>query len=175
MALVVPRTPKTIPVAHTLNWNIETNYTFIFLPIGYAYNKHLNDARVGDTIKFVKGKTRVIRDIGFIDIHSFLFRNLCWKRYGCSAERVLRQWEVNARSEGYPKGAIDEDKAVMIWYKVDEDKPIYSNDENDRNEDNYDAKNKHAIQRKGTTASRAIGGNTARGRSGNKGRRKSSD
>lgn len=169
MARVAPRTPKTIPVAHTLNWNIDTNYTFIFLPIGYAYNKHLNDARAGDSIKFVKGKTRTIRDIGFIDIHSFLFRNLCWKRYGCSAERVLRQWEVNARSEGYPKESIDEDKAVMIWYKVDEDKPIYSNDEND------DAKNKHAIQRKGSTTGSIIRGNTARGRSGNKGRRKGSD
>lgn len=169
MARVASRTPKTIPVAHTLNWNIDTNYTFIFLPIGYAYNKHLNDARVGDSIKFVKGKTRTIRDIGFIDIHSFLFRNLCWKRYGCSAERVLRQWEVNARSEGYPKEAIDEDKAVMIWYKIDEDKPIYSNDEND------DAKNKHAIQRKGSTAGSIIRGNPARGRSGNKGRRKGSD
>ena len=121
----IPRTTKTIPVAHSLNWDIDTNYTFIFLPIGYKYNEYLNDAKVGDIIKFVKGKTRIIRDIGFIDIHSFLFRNLCWQRYGCSAERVRRQWEINASSEGYLKDAIDEDKAVMIWYKVDEDKPIY--------------------------------------------------
>lgn len=119
------RPNKTFNVAHAFGWRIETNYEFIFLPIGYVYNKHLNDAKVGDTIKFVKGKTRTIRDIGFIDIHSFLFRNLCWQRYGCSAEKVLRQWELNARSEGYTKGAIDEDKAVMIWYKVDEEKPIY--------------------------------------------------
>lgn len=122
---VAPRHARTFNVAHAFGWCIETNYEFIFLPIGYMYNNYLNEARVGDTIKFVKGKTRTIRDIGFIDIHSFLFRNLCWQRYGCSAEKVLRQWELNARSEGYTKGAIDEDKAVMIWYKVDEERGIY--------------------------------------------------
>ncbi len=124
---VEQRSPRIFNVAHALNWNIDTNYTFIFLPIGCKYNEHLNEARVGDKIKFVKGKTRTIRDIGFIDIHSFLFRNLCLKRYGCSAERVLKQWEINARSEGYLKEAIDEDKAVMIWYKVDEERAIYEN------------------------------------------------
>lgn len=132
------RRSKVFSIIHSIerDGQIDTNYNFILLPTGIAYNKEINSAIPGDKIRFVgNGKERIIEDIGLIDIKSSLFRNLCLLRYGATAYTVTAQWKSNAVAQGYIPKAIDEDKAIIVWYREIDGEPLVKDKKNGKEND----------------------------------------
>lgn len=132
------RRAKVFSIIHSIerDGQIDTNYNFILLPTGIAYNKEINSAIPGDKIRFVgNGKERIIEDIGLIDIKSSLFRNLCILRYGATAYSVTAQWKSNAVAQGYIPKAIDEEKAIIVWYREIDGEPLVKDKQNGKEND----------------------------------------
>lgn len=130
---------KEFLALHMLGQNINTNYSFILLPVCDIEDFSFSGAKPGHTLMSTDGKEIKIYDICIVNICTSMFRNLCRLKYGVEPEVVTAQWKRNLISLGYPPTVVSKTHAVVVWYKKDENKGlslgVIKGDEKERRKD----------------------------------------
>lgn len=90
---------------------------WILMPIGFYYNRELQNAKKGDVILFSDGKRREIEYVSIIPINSGLTDYLCRKTYVGNMQVVMRRWKMNAIFEGHNEKVYSHDECLLIFLK----------------------------------------------------------
>lgn len=89
----------------------------IMLPVGMYYNRDIQYASIGDTIVFLGGKERIIKNKCLLDLRAGATDFLCQYIYNKSLNMVFRKWLTNAVISGNGRNAVSKNRCLVIWYE----------------------------------------------------------
>lgn len=105
--------PKVISIMH----QSTMRKPWILMPIGYYYNRDLQNAKQGDVLLFSDGKRREIAYKTIVPIINGLTDYLCRQTYVCGMQNVMRRWKMNAVFEGHNERVYSHDECLLIFLK----------------------------------------------------------
>ena len=95
----------------------ERDKGLIMLPIGVVYNRSLQKAFKGDSIKFFRGEVCRIISMSYLNLKSQIAGFLSMYLYGVDLKVVMKRWKANAVAEGNSSKVISEEKCLLVWYE----------------------------------------------------------
>lgn len=94
---------------------------WILMPIGYHYNRDLQNAKQGDVLLFSDGKRMEIDYKTIVPIINGLTDYLCRQTYVGGMQNVMRRWKMNAVFEGHNERVYSHDECLLIFLKEPND------------------------------------------------------
>lgn len=100
----------------------EFRLGYILLPMGYSYNKDIQAAKKGDTLKLMgDSKGYKIFSVRKLSLRGPDADVLCRLRYGITIKGALMRWQSNARLEGHSANVISTEECLWVIYALHED------------------------------------------------------
>lgn len=111
------RIPKKIRLAHAEPGDIRLG--FILLPVGYAYNSDIANAKKGDIIRFSDGEDHLVFNVLRLKLKSPVAKTLCLIRYGITLDGALMRWRNYAKMEGHGINVVSDEECLLVTYETD--------------------------------------------------------
>lgn len=111
------RIPKKIRLTHSEPGDIRLG--FILLPVGYAYNTEIANAKKDDIIRFIDGGDYKVFNVQKLKMKSPVTKMLCLIRYGITLDGALMRWRNNARLEGHGINVVSDEECLLVTYETD--------------------------------------------------------
>ena len=105
---------RTFRINHAESGEFRLDY--VLLPVGFAYNRDIAEAKPGDFVRLFNGGEYPIVAVRRVNLKSPNADLLSRLRYGMGIVAVLRRWQSNARLEGHGAKAVSVEECLWVVY-----------------------------------------------------------
>lgn len=109
---------KRVKVAHDKCGDARLDY--VLFPIGFRYNKELQELRRGDIVVFLDGSEHYVWASMRVSIKIALVEYLCRMRYGFGIARAMEIWQDRLRVRKEDVRLMSDSECLILFFEREE-------------------------------------------------------